>query len=96
MPSPSDVPGPSCSPPTTDLDTSAPTPGPSPAFALPYRIVYAVATQDAVLVYDTQQQTPLVVVSNLHYATFTDITWYEGLICPLLWFEDADRTLQVQ
>jgi len=96
MPSPSDVPGPSCSPRTTDLDTSAPTPGPSPAFALPYRIVYAVATQDAVLVYDTQQQTPLVVVSNLHYATFTDVTWYEGLICPLLWFEDADRTLQVQ
>jgi len=96
MPSPSDVPGPSCSPRTTDLDTTAPTPGPSPAFALPYRIVYAVATQDAVLVYDTQQQTPLVVVSNLHYATFTDVTWYEGLICPLLWFEDADSTLQVQ
>ena len=47
----------------------------SPAFSLPYRIVYAVATQDSVLVYDTQQQTPLVVVSNLHYATFTDLTW---------------------
>ena len=49
--------------------------GPSSAFALPYRIVYAVATQDAVLVYDTQQQTPLCVVSNLHFATFTDLTW---------------------
>ncbi|KAK2749892.1 hypothetical protein FQN57_005309 [Myotisia sp. PD_48] len=47
----------------------------SPAFSLPYRIVYAVATQDAVLVYDTQQQTPLCVVSNLHFATFTDLTW---------------------
>jgi chromatin assembly factor 1 subunit B len=47
----------------------------SPAFALPYRIVYAVATQDAVLIYDTQQQTPLCVVSNLHFATFTDLTW---------------------
>lgn len=45
-------------------------------FALPYRIVYAVATQDAVLVYDTQQQAPLCVVSNLHYATFSDLTWY--------------------
>jgi len=44
-------------------------------FALPYRIVYAVATQDAVLVYDTQQQTPLCIVSNLHFATFTDLTW---------------------
>lgn len=48
---------------------------PPPVFALPYRIVYAVATQDAVLVYDTQQQTPLCVVSNLHFATFTDLTW---------------------
>jgi chromatin assembly factor 1 subunit B len=48
---------------------------PSPVFSLPYRIVYAVATQDAVLVYDTQQQTPLCVVSNLHFATFTDLTW---------------------
>ncbi|CAG8145142.1 unnamed protein product [Penicillium salamii] len=48
---------------------------PAPVFALPYRVVYAVATQDAVLVYDTQQQTPLCVVSNLHFATFTDLTW---------------------
>ncbi|KAJ5174955.1 uncharacterized protein N7482_000832 [Penicillium canariense] len=47
----------------------------STVFALPYRIVYAVATQDAVLVYDTQQQTPLCVVNNLHFATFTDLTW---------------------
>ena len=49
--------------------------GPPPAFGLPYRVVYAVATQDAVHVYDTQQQKPLCVVSNLHYATFTDLTW---------------------
>lgn len=47
----------------------------APVFALPYRMVYAVATQDAVLIYDTQQQTPLCVVSNLHFATFTDLTW---------------------
>ena len=47
----------------------------TPVFALPYRVVYAVATQDAVLVYDTQQQTPICVVSNLHFATFTDLTW---------------------
>lgn len=49
--------------------------GATPAFALPYRIVYAVATQDAIFVYDTQQHTPLCVVSNLHFATFTDLTW---------------------
>ncbi|KAJ5095820.1 Chromatin assembly factor 1 subunit B [Penicillium alfredii] len=52
----------------------------APVFALPHRIVYAVATQDAVFVYDTQQQTPLCVVSNLHFATFTDLTWsHDGL-----------------
>lgn len=56
-----------------DADVSAP--GPISAFALPYRMVYAVATQDAVLVYDTQQQTPLCVVSNLHFTTFSDLSW---------------------
>lgn len=55
--------------------TPAPPAGPLPVFDLPYRIVYAVATQDAVYVYDTQQQKPLCVVSNLHFATFTDLTW---------------------
>lgn len=61
------------SPKTTDNETNT-----TAAFALPYRIVYAVATQDAVLVYDTQQQTPLCIVSNLHFATFTDLTWYSS------------------
>lgn len=60
---------------TNSVPQAAPPPGPTPAFGLPYRIVYAVATQDAVHLYDTQQQKPLCVVSNLHYATFTDLTW---------------------
>ena len=60
--------------------TSSPSAGefeapPTSAFTLPYRMVYAVATQDAVLVYDTQQTIPLCVVSNLHYTTFTDLAW---------------------
>ncbi|KAI9832580.1 MAG: hypothetical protein M1826_001530 [Phylliscum demangeonii] len=58
-----------------DVDPGPTASGPMPAFALPYRIVYAVATQDAILVYDTQQRTPLCIVSNLHFATFTDVTW---------------------
>ncbi|KAI1907023.1 Chromatin assembly factor 1 subunit [Ophidiomyces ophidiicola] len=62
-------------PKTQEQDASATNQPNPPAFSLPYRIVYAVATQDAVLVYDTQQQTPLCVVSNLHFATFTDLTW---------------------
>lgn len=60
---------------TSKDESPSTTPGPMPVFALPYRIVYAVATQDSVLVYDTQQQAPICVVSNLHFATFTDLTW---------------------
>lgn len=56
-------------------ETTSTSQGPKPAFALPYRMVYAVATQDSVLLYDTQQQTPISIVSNLHCATFTDLTW---------------------
>ncbi|PHH62594.1 hypothetical protein CDD82_1988 [Ophiocordyceps australis] len=56
-----------------DADSSMP--GPKPAFALAYRMVYAVATQDSVLLYDTQQKSPLCIVSNLHCATFTDLAW---------------------
>jgi chromatin assembly factor 1 subunit B len=59
----------------TTTPVSGPPPGPVPAFGLPYRIVYAVATQDAIYVYDTQQQKPLCIVSNLHFATFTDLSW---------------------
>lgn len=70
----------SMDPPPTDTGDSKPQDDAganiTPVFALPYRIVYAVATQDAIMVYDTQQQTPLCVVSNLHFATFTDLTWY--------------------
>lgn len=60
---------------TLNLETGASTPGPKPTFALPYRMVYAVATQDTVLLYDTQQMTPICVVSNLHLTTFTDLAW---------------------
>lgn len=52
---------------------------PPAVFSLPYRMVYAIATQDSVLIYDTQQHAPLCIVSNLHYANFTDLTWYAKL-----------------
>lgn len=44
-------------------------------FGLPYRMVYAVATQDSVWIYDTQQSGPLCCFSNMHYASFTDLAW---------------------
>ena len=60
---------------STSGETPTSTPAPKPTFSLPYRSVYAVATQDSVLLYDTQQKTPFCVVSNLHCATFTDLAW---------------------
>ncbi|KAH7273598.1 Chromatin assembly factor 1 subunit [Fusarium solani] len=60
---------------SSNLEVNSSTPGPRPAFSLPYRMVYAVATQDSVLLYDTQQKSPICVVSNLHCATFTDLAW---------------------
>ncbi|WWC65230.1 uncharacterized protein I303_107846 [Kwoniella dejecticola CBS 10117] len=44
-------------------------------FALPYRLLYAVACQDSVLLYDTQQAGPIAIFRGLHYAGFTDIAW---------------------
>lgn len=46
-----------------------------PVFTLPYRVVYAVLTQDSVLVYDTEQQQPLAVISNINYSALTDAAW---------------------
>jgi len=60
---------------TDEADVNSSTTGPTMAFSLPYRMIFAVATEDSVLLYDTQQQTPLCVVSNLHCATFTDLSW---------------------
>lgn len=59
----------------TGAESDSPAPGIKSAFSLSYRMVYAVATQDAVLLYDTQQKTPVCIVSNLHCATFTDLAW---------------------
>ncbi|WPG97913.1 WD40 repeat-like protein [Acrodontium crateriforme] len=69
--------------------TPNPLSGPPPAFNLPYRLVYAVATQDAVLLFDTQQQKPLCIVSNLHFATFTDLTWSNDGLTLLMTSSDG-------
>ena len=42
---------------------------------LPYRYVFAVATQDAILFYDTQQSFPFGHVSQIHYLRLTDLSW---------------------
>ncbi|CZT13011.1 related to chromatin assembly complex, subunit p60 [Rhynchosporium agropyri] len=83
--------GPTSSPKPKELevDTHSSSPGPMLAFSLPYRMVYAVATEDSVLMYDTQQQTPLCIVSNLHCATFTDLTWSNDGLTLLMTSSDG-------
>uniref|UniRef100_A0A8C6TWV6 Chromatin assembly factor 1, subunit B n=1 Tax=Neogobius melanostomus TaxID=47308 RepID=A0A8C6TWV6_9GOBI len=44
-------------------------------FQLPYRMVFAVASEDSILLYDTQQTMPFGLVSNIHYHTLSDLTW---------------------
>lgn len=42
---------------------------------LPYRMIFAIATQDSIFVYDTQRLEPLAVAASIHYAVITDICW---------------------
>ncbi|KAF9474836.1 WD40 repeat-like protein [Pholiota conissans] len=67
-------------------------------FALPYRMLFAVVTMDTVAIYDTQQASPLCLLTKLHYDEFTDMTWSpdgQSLIlssrdgyCTLIVFDD--------
>ncbi|KAJ8314824.1 hypothetical protein KUTeg_006974, partial [Tegillarca granosa] len=41
--------------------------------SLPYRMVFAVGTEDSVLLYDTQQQTPFAYIGNIHYHQLSDL-----------------------
>lgn len=57
------------------VDPSQPWVSANSLFSLPYRMVYAVATENAVMFYDTQQAAPFARVCDIHYAGLTDITW---------------------
>lgn len=46
-----------------------------PVFSLPHKMVFAVATQDSVIIYDTEHLQPLGMLLNLHYLTITDLRW---------------------
>ncbi|KAK7062875.1 Chromatin assembly factor 1 subunit [Paramarasmius palmivorus] len=50
-------------------------PNTASVFALPYRMLFAVITMDAVVIYDTQQSTPICILTKLHYDEFTDASW---------------------
>jgi chromatin assembly factor 1 subunit B len=50
-------------------------PPPAPFDQLPYTLVFAVATLDSVIVYDTASPLPLAVLGQLHYDSITDLAW---------------------
>ncbi len=51
----------------------------SSVFALPYRMLYAVATMDTIAIHDSQQAGPVCLLTKLHYDEFTDMSWYVNL-----------------
>ncbi|XP_074593037.1 chromatin assembly factor 1, p105 subunit [Brevipalpus obovatus] len=69
-------------------------------FPFPYRIIFAVATNESILFYDTQQPLPFAMVSGIHYTRHTDISWSgDGRIltvcstdgyCTFIMFQDGE------
>lgn len=43
--------------------------------SFPYRVVFAVACENAVLFFDTQQSWPFAYVTDIHYTRLSDIAW---------------------
>lgn len=44
-------------------------------FSLPYRYIFAIATEDSVYIYDTQNLTPFAYTTGIHYSNLSDLTW---------------------
>lgn len=44
-------------------------------FNLPYRYVFAIATEDSVFLYDTQSVQPFAYVAGIHYSNLSDLSW---------------------
>ncbi|KAH8112858.1 WD40 repeat-like protein [Phellopilus nigrolimitatus] len=64
-------------------------------FALPYRMLFAVATMDAITIHDTQQAGPVALLTKLHYDEFTDMAWSPDGQCLMLTSRDGYCTLVV-
>ena len=56
-------------------DSAAAVSSANPVFDLPYRMIFAVATMDSVMIMDTQHLSPLALVGGVHWAAITDLAW---------------------
>ena len=74
-------------------------PSSSPAalqFQLPYRMVFAVATSDSVVLYETGTGGPLCVLGGLHLAQVTDLAWScNGRFLAVSSFDGYCRWVQI-
>ncbi|CDO77760.1 hypothetical protein BN946_scf184993.g23 [Trametes cinnabarina] len=87
-------PTPAASKPPSPIPIITPTPTAS-IFSLPYRMLYAVATMDTVMIYDTQQAGPVCLLTKLHYDEFTDMSWSPDGQCLILSSRDGYCTIVV-
>lgn len=44
-------------------------------FSIPYRFVFAIATEDSVFLFDTQKLTPFAYITDIHYSNLSDLSW---------------------
>ncbi|KAI0922757.1 hypothetical protein AcV5_009648 [Taiwanofungus camphoratus] len=99
MPSPALSATDSLKPPTPVMSKpGTPSPIPTPTasvFALPYRMLYTVATMDTVTIYDTQQAGPVCLLTKLHYDEFTDMAWSPDGQCLMLSSRDGYCTIVI-
>ncbi|XP_025419613.1 chromatin assembly factor 1 subunit B [Sipha flava] len=50
-------------------------------FDLPYRMIYAIATNSSILLLDTQHAAPFAYIGDIHYTRLTDLSWSaDGLL----------------
>lgn len=69
-------------------------------YPFPYRLVFAIAAKDSVLIYDTQQPYPIAKISDIHYTRLSDIAWsIDGQVllasstdgfCTIIYFEENE------
>lgn len=55
-------------------------------FDLPYRMVYAIATNSSILLMDTEHAAPFAYIGDIHYTRLTDLSWYINQSSLLLYF----------
>lgn len=73
---------------SSSSDASTKTP-PTSLINLPYRMVFAVGTAGAVLLYTTQYSTPIAYITDIHAQKISDLSWSEDGTCLAVSSQDG-------